>query len=145
MEQRFQLTWQGDAIRALVTQGIIAGLNEFHLDVEREAKRNLQPGRGVITGTARRSIHAASPSYSWGGDDVSPTPGTPERGGTGGLPEAQEDMVIGTIGSGLVYARSLHDGHGSFQGYHYITLAYAREQPHLPDKLQKHTKKLGLT
>jgi len=140
----FKLEWKGETARTMVVKGIIAGLNEFHLEVEREAKAILQPGAGVITGTARRSIHAASPTYNWESDDVIPDKESPERKGTGGEPEEQDNAVVGTIGSGLVYAWSLHDGHGSFGGYHYITLGYVEVQDKLPDKLQKHCRKLGM-
>jgi len=144
MAKGFRLRWKGAEARVMVIKAIIGGVNEFHLDVEREAKAILQPGHGVVTGTLRRSIHADSPTYTWGSDDVAPTPGAPERGGTGEMPQEQGNAVVGTIGSGLSYAKPVHDGHGSFGGYQYITRAHEKQSPTLPDKLNKHARLQGL-
>ena len=54
------------------------------------------------------------------------------------MPEEQDNMVIGTIGSGLSYAAPLHDR------YQYIMRGYEREQHKLPEKLQKHARIEGL-
>jgi len=141
----FKLDWKGADARERVVKAIIGGVNEFHLEVEREAKRILQPkGKGVITGTLRRSIHADSPTYTWGSDDVVPSKGTPERKGTGEMPLEQGNTVVGTIGSGLVYAMPVHEGHGSFAGYQYITRGYEKVQHKLPDKLKKHARIQGM-
>ena len=144
MAKGFRLEWKGKEARGRVVRAVIAGLNEFHLEVEREAKAILQPGAGVVTGTLRRSIHADSPTYNWEDDDVAPSPEAPERGGTGGMPEEQDDLIVGTIGSGLVYAMPVHDGHGSFPGYFYIDLGYDHEWEKLPEKLKKHARMEGL-
>ena len=145
MAKGFRLRWKGAEARVMVVKAIIGGVNEFHLEVETSSKAILQPrGKGVITGTARRSIHADAPTYTWGSDDVVPSPGTPERQGTGEMPQEQGNMIVGTIGSGLSYAKSLHDGHGSFPGYHYITRGYEKVQDKLPGKLEKHARLQGL-
>ena len=134
----FKLFWRGAETKAMVAKAVIGGLNEFHLEVEREAKAILQPGAGVVTGTLRRSIHAGAPSYGWESDDVPPSPTSTERGGTGGLPEKQGNMVVGTIGSGLVYAMPIH------RLYQYIERGYKKVQHKLPEKLQKHARIEGL-
>ena len=143
---KFRLQWRGAETKAMVAKAVIGGLNEFHLEVEREAKAILQPGAGVVTGTLRRSVHAGAPSYGWESDDVPPSPTSTERGGTGGLPEKQGNMVVGTIGSGLVYALAVHDGHcySAFPGYYYIERGYEKVQHKLPEKLQKHARIEGL-
>ena len=140
----FRLQWKGAQTKEQVVRGVIGGLNEFHLGAETPIKAILQKGHGVVTGTARRSIHADAPTYTWGSDDVVPSPGTPERMGTGELPQKQANTVVGTIGSGLSYARALHDGHGSFSGYHFITLGYEKHQHELLPALEKHARLQGL-
>lgn len=140
----YQLDWKGADARSRAVKAIIAAVNELHLEVEREAKAILQPGHGVITGTARRSIHADSPTYTWGSDDVPATPGSPERQGTGEMPAEQGNAVVGTVGSGLIYAMPLHEGHGSFSGYQFITRAHEKMAPKLPGKLEKHARLQGL-
>ena len=145
MAEGYRLQWKGAQTKEQVVRAVVAGLNEFHLEVETEAKRILQPdGRGVITGTLRRSIHADAPTYTWGSDDVVPSPGTPERMGTGELPQKQSNTVVGTIGSGMSYAMAVHNGHGSFPGYQYIERGYEKIQHRLPSKLEKHARIQGL-
>ena len=144
MAKGYRLQWKGVQAKQQVVKAIIAGVNEFHLEVEREAKAILQPGHGVITGTLRRSIHADSPTYTWGSDDVPATPGSPERQGTGEMPLEQGNTVVGTVGSGLVYAMPVHEGHGSFPGYQYIKRAHEKIGPKLPEKLEKHARIQGM-
>ena len=139
MAQRFRLTWKGTATKAQAVRAVVAGLNEFHIGAEAPIKAVLYfPGHGVLTGTLRRSIHAAAPSYNFGSDDVLPTSSSPERGGTGGGPEVQGDMVVGTIGSGLSYAAQIHD---MFQ---YITRGYENHQHELLPAIEKHAERQGL-
>ena len=138
MAQGYKLVWKGAEARDRVVRAVIAGLHEFHLEVEREAKAILQPGAGVITGTLRRSIHADSPSYNWEGDDEPPSKTSTNRGKSGGLPEEEGDIITGTIGSGLTYAMPIH---GLYQ---YITRAHGKESHKLLGKLEKHAKQQGL-
>ena len=144
MAKGYRLQWKGAQTKEQVVRAVIGGVHEFHLEVEREAKANLQPGAGVITGTARRDIHADAPTHSWASDDVAPTPGTPERGGTGEMPQEQGNTVVGTIGGGVSYQMALHEGHGSFPGYQHITRGYEKIQHKLPGKLEKHARIQGL-
>ena len=134
----FKLFWKNAEVKEKVVKAVIGGVNEFHLEVEREAKAVLQPGAGVVTGTLRRSVHAGAPSYGWEGDDVPPSNDAPERKGTGGLPEKLGNTVVGTIGSGLVYAMPIH------RLYQYIQRGYEKVQHKLPEKLQKHARIEGL-
>ena len=140
MGKGFRLTWKGAEARGRVVKAVIAGLNEFHLGVETQAKGILFfPGGGVLTGTLRRSIHAAAPTYSYGADDVAPTSSSPERGGTGGMPQEQGGKVSGSIGSGLSYAMPIHNL------FAYITRGYEKHEHELLPAIEKHAKLQGLT
>lgn len=143
-DKGWRLEWKGAECQARAIRTLVGGLGEFDLEVERVAKSILQPEHGVVTGTLRRSIHAAHPAYRWEGDDVIPTRSTPERGGRGGGPEEVGGIIAGTIGSGLSYALPVHDGRGSFPGYHYITTAFDRVEHKLPEILGKHAGLQGL-
>jgi hypothetical protein len=52
----YQLTWQGPALLAKAMRGAVQGLSEFDLRAEGEAKQQLYPGHGKITGTLQRAI-----------------------------------------------------------------------------------------
>ena len=138
MARGYRLQWKGAQTKEQVVRAAVGGLNEFHLGAETPIKAILQFGHGVITGTLRRSVHADGPAYHWESDDVPPTPGSPERGGTGEMPMLQGNAVVGTIGSGLVYAAFIHDL------YQYITLGYERHQHELLPALEKHARMQGL-
>jgi len=114
------MNWRGDEVaRQVMRQVSIPALVDIGLDVEGEAKKQLQPGHGVLTGTLRRSIHAAEADYNFGSDDVSPSGSSPERGGK----TVQTDKAVIAVGSGLEYAMAVHQGHHSFGGYHFMTKA----------------------
>ncbi len=136
MSVRFD--WRGEDVERRVKRGVAEGLMEFGLRSETGAKRRLQPGHGVITGTLRRSIHCATPGYSWAGDNVVPDDSTPERGGEEAEPAEVNGNLILQLGSGLEYAMAVHQGHGSFEGYHYITEAVAEQKPRLSEILKRH-------
>lgn len=131
------LTWNKRLLPELLAR-LGPAVEELGLRVEAEAKRELQPGHGVETGTLRRSIHAAAPSYDFAGDDVEPSDASPERGGGGATAERDGDKLLVAVGSGLVYALAVHQGHGSFGGYHYLTNAVEKVRPKAPAILQKH-------
>jgi hypothetical protein len=42
------------------------------------------------------------------------------------------------VGSGLVYALSVHQGHHSFDGHHYLTKGLANAKPKLKAILEKY-------
>jgi hypothetical protein len=96
-------------------------LSEFTLVSEGKAKKKLSKGHGVLTGTLRRSIHAASADYQFGKDNVEPSDGSPERGNQKVTAKKEGNKFFTSLGSGLVYAMRIHQGWGSFAGYHYIT------------------------
>jgi len=130
--------WRGKEVSQEVAENVSKALGEFALRAERHSKRELQKGHGVVTGTARRSIHTAQPGYSWSGDHVEPGTGTPERGGQ--LTDALIDgsKITVQLGSGLGYALPLHQGHHGFQGYHFLTIGVDKAKPELPEVLKKH-------
>lgn len=133
-----RLNWRGDEVGKDVLKGVASGLAEFGLRAETASKRRLQPGHGVKTGTLRRSIHCATPGYSWDSDNVEPAPDTMERGGQPAEPRKQSGKLTLEIGSGMEYAMAVHQGHGSFEGYHYITEAVKEIKPKLPAILKRH-------
>ena len=126
----------------LVDSAAVSALTEFGLRLEAAAKLELRPGRGVITGTLRRSIHMSGLDYQWEGDDTAPGSNTPERGGQSPDIQKRKGSLAMVFGSGLVYAMPVHQGHRSFPGYHFITDPYARLLPTFPDILEKHSKAL---
>jgi len=117
----FRLNWLGDEVKRTMQEKGAKIIAEFALTVEGESKRELRKGHGVITGTLRRSIHTALPGYDWGGDDVEPSAGAPERGGQNVEAQSSGGRITVEVGSGLQYAMPVHQGHGSFAGYHYLT------------------------
>ena len=138
----FVLDWKGEAIKEAMRVNGAKIIAEFALTVEGYAKKELRRGHGVLTGTLRRSIHTALPDYDWSGDDVEPkkggrnskghfTAGTPERGGQLVVPVPTGNEIKIQVGSGMVYAMSVHQGHGSFEGYHYMTNGLAKAKSRL--------------
>jgi hypothetical protein len=117
------LDWHGDEVLAAVLAAMSPVMGRIGLMVEGEAKKQLTKGHGVITGTLRRSIHCAEEGYVWSGDNVEPDEGTPELGNNQVNPEPNEIGLSIEVGSGLLYAMPVHQGRGSFQGYHYLTNA----------------------
>ncbi len=108
---------------------------------ERKAKEQLYPGHGVDTGTLKRSIHSASPDYSWPSDDVKPAPGTPERGGKKFTPKVIGKLLMGAFGSGLSYAIYPHQGHHTVSGYFYIRKTVPTMRSEAPKIVKKHANK----
>ncbi len=121
-----------------MAQKLAAAVGEIGLRIEAEAKRELQPGHGVLTGTLRRSIHAGAPDYAFAGDDVEPSDSSPERGGGDVAGVRDGDRIMVAVGSGLVYALAVHQGHGSFAGYHYLTNALEKVGPKASAIVRKH-------
>lgn len=134
-----QLDWRGDQVEREIVERLKRALGEIGLRIETEAKRALQPGHGVLTGTLRRSIHAAEPDYAFAGDDVKAGPGTPERGGRQPSAERRGDYLQVAVGSGLEYAMAIHQGGwGGFGGYHYIQNAVEKVAPQAEAIIRKH-------
>lgn len=135
----FQLDWKGAEVRSEVVAAIGSGLQEFGLRHETEAKRELYPDHGVVTGTLRRSIHSAGPFYDFSGDDVASAPSSPERGGQGAELEEADGRIAVVVGSGMRYALRIQHLYG------YITKSHERVFPDLPEILNKHAGQRGLT
>lgn len=134
----FTLNWTGDEAKRQVIDNVAQAWNEFTLEVEGEAKRELRRGHGVETGTLRRSIHVAQPGYDWGGDDVEPSSSSPELGGSVVEPSVSSNAIISQVGSGLKYALPVHQGHHTFQGYHFLTNGLNKAKGKLNSILMKH-------
>lgn len=132
-----ELIWKGDEVLKTTQENGAKIISEFALTVEGEAKRELRKGHGVLTGTLRRSIHAALPGYDWSGDDVKAGAGSPEHGGEQVMPETGDQITV-EVGSGLVYAMAVHQGHDSFQGYHYLTNGLKKAQGKLATIIARH-------
>lgn len=134
----FQLDWRGDEVKREVMENVAQAWGEFALEVEGESKRELRRGHGVETGTLRRSIHVGEAGYDWSGDDVEAGQGSPERGGNQVTPEADGVTLSLSVGSGLKYAMPVHQGHHSFQGYHYLTNGLKKAKAKLDAILRRH-------
>lgn len=131
------LNWRGDEVKRLVLERMAGAMGEFGLVVEAESKRELRKGHGVLTGTLRRSIHAAAPGYQWSTDDVPPGSDSPERGGAPVQASQVNGVVTVEVGSGLRYALPVHQGHGAFGGYHYLTNGLEKAKPKLAQILKR--------
>lgn len=134
----WRLTWRGDKVWQDAEAVLAAGMTEIGLQVEGEAKKELVKGHGVLTGTLRRSIHTATPGYNWAADNTKPTESTPELGGMEAVPAKQSGRLTVQVGSGMEYAMAVHQGHGSFSGYHFITNAIEKVRPGMMEILLKH-------
>jgi hypothetical protein len=121
VSKNYDIKWHDKEVIQLSEEQLEGVMTEFALTAEGEAKKELIKGHGVLTGTLRRSIHAGEPGYNFSGDDVEPSESTPERGGTSVKPTREGNRFILALGSGMVYALKIHQGWGSFGGYHYIT------------------------
>lgn len=130
--------WRGKEVTLAVQSNMSKALGKFGLVAEGYAKKELQKGHGVLTGTLRRSIHTAQPGYDWSGDNVAAESGAPERGGnlTEGVIEASRIAL--QLGSGLVYALAVHQGHHSFEGYHYLVNGVDKARAEMPNILKEY-------
>jgi len=120
------LDWRGAQVVKEVEAAAVDALQEFGLRLETAAKSELYKGHGVLTGTLRRSIHTGSPDYNWGADDEAPSESTSSRGGQEPDVKRGGGRLAIETGSGLEYAMAVHQGHGSFGGYHFMTNAFDR-------------------
>lgn len=134
-----RLIWKGDQTLEEVTTCLTSGLVEVDLRIEAEAKKELYPGHGKITGTLQRSIHADEPTHNWTSDNGADQ----ERGGRDFQPLIEGNKLVSAVGSGLVYAMAVHQGHHDFAGYHYITNALSKVNPEVPGIFKRHAKRKG--
>lgn len=128
------LKWHGNLVLEEVKVGCVDALNEFGLRLELPSKRPLQYGRGLLTGTYRRSLHADSPNYSFQDDDVKPSSSSPERGGKTGATVTGKYTISIVYGSGLRYAIFVENRYGTIKN------AHNQEWPKLAKLIEKHTK-----
>lgn len=134
--------WRGKEVTQEVARNVASALGEIALRAEGHAKRELQKGHGVITGTLRRSIHTAQPDYQWTSD----ASGSGERGGKLVPALIMGSMITVQVGSGLVYAMAIHQGwtlgykktKGAFAGYHFLTIGVDKAKKEVPDVLKRH-------
>lgn len=132
------LIWYGDKVFKIVETAVTTGLTEWAMTTEAHAKGSVYPGRGVVTGTYRRSIHTAAPTYNYGSDDVKPSAGSPERSGRGGSAARYGDKIGIVLGSGMKYASKLEDLYSVIGG------AVNSKAGELPGVLRKHAIRNGL-
>lgn len=145
-QKNFRLNWKGDQVLKLSEEQASAILVEYALIAEGESKKELEKGHGVKTGTLRRSIHAASPDYNFGQDNVAPGAGTPERGGEKIKAKRVGGKLMVLLGSGLSYAMAIHQGWnwqkngliGVFGGYHYLTKGVEKAKDHIERIIARH-------
>jgi hypothetical protein len=68
---------------------------------------------------------------------VEPSAGAMERGGDAVMP-GMSDQITVEVGSGMVYAMAVHQGHGSFEGYHYLINGLKKAQGKLSSIIARH-------
>jgi hypothetical protein len=127
-----------DDVVKRVETAVIGALNEFGGRMETTAKGSIGPGRGVVTGTYRRSLHFAPVGYNFGKDHVKPSKRSPERSGKGGGAKRTADSVGILFGSGMRYAMKLEQRYNVVQG------AMDSNKRKLPEIVRKHAKTQGL-
>lgn len=131
-------TWRGKEVTQAVAKNVASALGEIALRAEGHAKRELRKGHGVVTGTARRSIHTAEPGYNWSADDVKASSASAELGGKMVTAAIQGSRITVQLGSGLGYALPLHQGHQGFEGYHFLTIGVDKAKKEVPEVLKMH-------
>lgn len=124
------LNWRADEVKREISAALKETLVDLLLEAEVEAKKELYPGHGYLTGTLQKSIHGAAHDYNWRQDDVEPSPGAPERGGKRFEAKIDGNRVRGALGSGLKYAIYPHQGTRRMKrpGYKYIFIGFDRAQ-----------------
>jgi len=144
------LNWEGAAVNAEIEQRLKGAVAEIALRIEAKAKTKLQPsqqvkgrfvkggGRGLRTGTLRRSIHADKPSGNFGSDNVAAGAGTPERGGQEPTPERDGTRLMAAVGSGLGYAMYVHQGHYNPEVQGFITRSAEEVMPQALSIVRRH-------
>lgn len=130
---RTHLNWRGDQAEDEIIRTLSAALTEIGLRIEGEAKKELYPGHGKLTGTLQRSVHAASPDYNFSSDNVNPGARTAERSNPGTLvPERRGHRLLIAVGSGMEYALAIH------LLYRYIMNGLSRVRPQALAIVKKH-------
>ena len=132
---KWRLNWRGAEAAKATSDQAIEIMSDIGLAAEGNSKRELTKGHGVLTGTLRRSIHAATPGYGWSGDVGSGM----ELGGKRIVAIRRGGRISIEVGSGLEYAMAIHQGwsnggglRGSFAGYHYLTNGVEKTRAQVP-------------
>ena len=157
----WRLNWRGAEVLRQCESNLGDVLVEIGLRVEANAKKKLQKslkgpagrgkggkftkgdwliggGRGLRTGTLRRSIHSATPGYNWGGDNVEPSDSSPELGGQDAAAGPKNGKLVLEVGSGLEYAMVVHQDHYNAEVNGYIVRAADEVAPEVPAIIEKH-------
>jgi hypothetical protein len=132
-----RLEWYGDQVAAELKTALAAGLAEWAELHERQAKGQLSPGRGYLTGRMQRSIHAAAPDHNWKGDFKAPGRSAPELGNMGYKPAESGTKISVAVGSGLLYA-AIQEGRLQF-----VQRAHDQTIGQLPGELEKAVRGAG--
>jgi len=128
-----RLNWRGPQAENEAICVLSDALIEIGLRIEGEARKELYPGHGKLTGTLQRSIHAASPDYTFSKDNVLAGKRTPERSNPGAVvPERRGNRLLIAVGTGMEYALIIH------LLYRYIMKALGRVRPQALDIVRKH-------
>lgn len=103
------VSWRGRAVETAITQRLVAALTEIDLRIEAEAKAELYPGHGKVTGALQRSI-------------------------TGEPGRIEGSRVVGRVATkGVPYARVMH------ARYRYLTIGLERVRPSALAIVRKYT------
>jgi hypothetical protein len=106
-----RVQWQGRQVTAQILRRAAEALTEIDLRIEAEAKQELYPGHGKITGTLQRGIQ-----------------GSPGR--------VEGNTARGSVGvKGVKYAKRLH------KKYRFILIGLERVRPEAKGILRKHVAK----
>ena len=138
----FVLHWEGDYVLEICGSALVSIASTFCLEVEKEAKAELYPGHGYLTGTLQRSIHIAPLDYFWPADHLEPTVYTLERGGV--IPKVtwQGLLFMFEVGSGQSYALDIHQGSGRKSGIPFVTIGLDKALNALPAIIQRNRVKI---
>jgi hypothetical protein len=137
-DARWDFKWRDKEVIQLSQEQLSAIMSEFTLVAEGESKKELTKGHGVLTGTLRRSIHGASGKDDFAGENVEPSAASPERGNQKVTPVRDGNKLLTSLGSGLVYAMRMHQGWGTFAGYHFITNGVDKAKGKMNEIIARH-------
>lgn len=132
----FRIEWNGDEIFEEVVVGTVRGLAEYGLLHEREAKAQLAPGKGVLSGRVKRSVHSAPPSYNWKSDWAVPGRSMPELGGKLAAPDIEGDRVVIAVGTGIAYGVRVENR------YQYLQSSWVQTLPRLEEMISDYCQEL---
>ncbi len=128
-----RINWHGKQCENEIEEILSEALVEVGLRIEGEAKKQLWPGHGKVTGTLQRSIHAASPDHDFSQENVPATKASPERSRSSAIvPRKDNQRLRIAVGTGMEYAMHIH-----FL-YKYLTLGLDKVRPKVLKIIQEH-------